>query len=232
MSFTRKPPLTVPMILEWIDAHTKRTGVWPNKFSGPVADGNLGDNCRRIDNALKLGLRGLLGGYSLAKLLVETRGVRVKYYAPDLTETQIREWADRHFATTGDWPTEQNGAVPGEKGEGCHNIDAALRQGLRGLPGGMAEDYYEGNLRHRRRHLGREARSPEQIRPAKADAQADTGLGEGPPRAPRGIGNRRVGADHRGTRGDLKGGRYGLAAEAPRSQGRVEPGATAGRKEA
>jgi hypothetical protein len=34
--FTRKPPLTVPLILGWIDASKKRTGAWPNMHSGPV----------------------------------------------------------------------------------------------------------------------------------------------------------------------------------------------------
>jgi hypothetical protein len=75
MPFTRKPPLTLPMILEWIDAHKRRNGEWPHMRAGPFLDGYLGDNWRRIDNALKHGLRGLHGDTSLAKPLVEARDV-------------------------------------------------------------------------------------------------------------------------------------------------------------
>jgi hypothetical protein len=138
MPFTRKPPLTFPMILEWIDAHKKRTGAWPDMRSGPVVGGYLGDNWRKLDNALKLGLRGLPGGDSLAKLLVEARGVRVKHYVPDLTEEQILVWADRHHAVTGAWPNAESDPVPGEPGEDWQSVNMALWQGLRGLPGGSS----------------------------------------------------------------------------------------------
>jgi hypothetical protein len=116
----------------------KRTGERPRSYSGLVLDGYLGDNWRKIDNGLRLGLRGLAGGDSLAKLLVEARDVRSPRYLPDLPEGAILAWADRHHASTGDWPIDQSGTVPGEKGEDWHNIDAALRQGLRGLPGGSS----------------------------------------------------------------------------------------------
>jgi hypothetical protein len=129
MPFSRKPPLTVSMIFGWIDAHKKRTGAWPHMHAGPVRDGYLGDNWRKIDNALRYGPRGLPGGDSLAKLLVEARDVRSPHYLPDLTEEAILIWADRHHASTGVWPIDQSGTVPGEKGEGWHNIDAELRQG-------------------------------------------------------------------------------------------------------
>jgi hypothetical protein len=135
MPFPRKPPLSIPLILEWIDAHKARTGAWPKKMSYPVKAGYLGDNWKRIDHALKLGLRGLDGGSSLARLLVEARGVRIKDYAPDLNEEQLLGWADRHHEQTGAWPTEQSGAVLGQPGEDWHNVEAALRLGLRGLPG-------------------------------------------------------------------------------------------------
>jgi hypothetical protein len=77
-AFPRKPPLTVPLILGRIDAHKARNGTSPRKTSGPVKAGLLGDNWRRIDTALKIGLRGLDGGSSLALLLVEARGVRTR----------------------------------------------------------------------------------------------------------------------------------------------------------
>jgi hypothetical protein len=138
MTFDRKPPLTIPLILKWIDAHKARTGSWLQKTSGPVRAGFLGDNWRKIDNALKLGLRGLDGGSSLALLLVEARGVRIARHAPDLAEEQILAWADRHRERTDSWPTEDSSAVEGEPGEDWRNIDASLRQGLHGLPGGSS----------------------------------------------------------------------------------------------
>jgi hypothetical protein len=60
--FPRKPPLTVPLILGWIDAHQRRTGEWPTAQSGPVAGGYLGDNWRRIDNVLTRGRARAFGG--------------------------------------------------------------------------------------------------------------------------------------------------------------------------
>jgi hypothetical protein len=128
----------VPLISGWIDAHQRRTGEWPTAQSGPVAGGYLGDNWRRIDNALKLGLRGLPGGDSLAKLLVAARGVLVKHYAPDLTAEQILAWADRHHAATGTWPNAESGPVPTEPGEDWQSVNMALWQGFFGLPGGSS----------------------------------------------------------------------------------------------
>jgi hypothetical protein len=133
-----RPPLTAKQILAWADAHKARTGQWPKKTSGLVRDGYLGDNWLKIENALKLGLSGLDGGTTLAKLLVEARGVRSPRYLPELSEEIILAWADRYRQRTGDWPNDQSAEVVGEKGEDWHNIDAALRQGSRGLPGGSS----------------------------------------------------------------------------------------------
>jgi hypothetical protein len=133
-----RPPLTAEQILAWADAHKARTGAWPRKTSGPVKGGYLGDNWLKIDNALNFGLRGLDGGSPLVRLLVEARGVRSPRYLPELSEEIILAWADRHCERTGGWPTNESGPVPGEPGEDWHNIDAALRQGFRGLPGGSS----------------------------------------------------------------------------------------------
>jgi hypothetical protein len=69
-----RPKLTLRQILAWADAHKARTGPWPQSNSGIVRDA-LADNWRAIDNALRLGLGGLPGGSSLARLLDEKRGV-------------------------------------------------------------------------------------------------------------------------------------------------------------
>jgi hypothetical protein len=54
-----------------------------------------------------------------------------------LTEAQLLAWADDHHERTGRWP---RATAPGlsflPPGETWRNIDAVLRQGHRGLPGG------------------------------------------------------------------------------------------------
>ena len=95
----------------------------------------LGTTWRQVDNALRLGLRGLPGGSSLAQLLAEQRGYRnIKGLAP-LSEELILRWADAHVNRTGKWPTENSGAVREAPGEDWGNINAALREGHRELPG-------------------------------------------------------------------------------------------------
>jgi hypothetical protein len=51
----------------WAEAHHERTGEWRKIHSGLIPEA-LGETWRRVDNALKLGLRGLPGGFSLVQL--------------------------------------------------------------------------------------------------------------------------------------------------------------------
>jgi hypothetical protein len=67
------PPLVLEQILAWADAYRERTGKYPTTQSGAVAE-EPGENWSGINVALKLGRRGLAGGYSLARLLQEQRG--------------------------------------------------------------------------------------------------------------------------------------------------------------
>src|SRR5262245_56723864 len=90
-----RPRLSEPQILNWCDAHHARTGPWPRMDSGLVGD-QLGDNWRRVDTALRYGLRGLSGGSSLARLLAERRGVRNLRDLPPLATRQILIWSDAH----------------------------------------------------------------------------------------------------------------------------------------
>src|SRR5947208_2376196 len=70
------PLLSVPEVLGWADAYRGRKGRWPGMASGPVRDAPLGVSWRQVDTALRLGLRGLPRGSSLARLLAQERGVR------------------------------------------------------------------------------------------------------------------------------------------------------------
>jgi hypothetical protein len=131
----RRPELTTALILRWADAHHERVGEWPTADSGPVHD-NRNERWARIDSALRVGLRGLPGGSSLARLLAKERGVRNRKALPPLTEDTIAAWAEAHHRRTGRWPTEDAGRVHGAAGEVWNNVAAALAQGLRTLPGG------------------------------------------------------------------------------------------------
>jgi hypothetical protein len=55
-----------------------------------------------------------------------------------LTEEQLLAWADAHHAHTGQWPNARSGSVLAVPGETWSGINAALRNGYRGLPGGSS----------------------------------------------------------------------------------------------
>jgi len=131
------PPLTIPRILAWADAHHQRTGKWPNQHTGSI-DASPGDTWLAVDWALREGRRGLRGDSSLARLLAQKRGVRNRLALPPLTITQVLAWADRYHAKKGRWPAANSGPVEGVPDESWSSIEAALRQGHRGLPGGSS----------------------------------------------------------------------------------------------
>lgn len=132
-----RPSFSVPQILAWADAFHSRTGEWPQSHTGPITE-MLGENWRRVDNALRYGLLGLEGRSSLAQLLQQLRGVRNVQGLPALTEEEVLGWADLHRARTGLWPSMESGPVFDAPGEVWLNVDASLREGNRGLPGGSS----------------------------------------------------------------------------------------------
>jgi hypothetical protein len=132
-------PLFVEHVLEWADAHRQRTGDWPNAYSGPVPAGPLGENWRKIDNALRYGLRGLPEKSSLAKLLAQHRGHRNIMDLPRFSVRLILAWADAFYRRTGSWPLIEAGAVPESTvADTWKDIDLALRIGARGLRPGRS----------------------------------------------------------------------------------------------
>jgi hypothetical protein len=68
------PPLTVRLILRWIEKHHRMTGRWPTVYAGPVA-GQPGETWLAVNSALNQGARGLPGGSSLPTLLRKHFGV-------------------------------------------------------------------------------------------------------------------------------------------------------------
>jgi hypothetical protein len=94
-----------------------------------------------VDNALRIGLRGLPGKSSLVHMLAEKRACRYQPWLPRLTYGQILAWADAHHRHIGRWPTATSQAKPMFAKNGAEtwmSVDNALRQGRRGLPGGSS----------------------------------------------------------------------------------------------
>jgi hypothetical protein len=134
-SLQERRQLSLTQILVWADAHYARTDRWPQVYTGPVYNGPLGEKWRKLDNALRYGLRGLPGRSSLRRLLSQYRGVRNNQHLAPLTEAQVLKWARAHYRRTGTWPNDQSGPITDQPGEVWHNVNAALRMGRRGLPG-------------------------------------------------------------------------------------------------
>jgi hypothetical protein len=124
-------------ILQWIRDFQKRTKQWPNSESGPIS-GTHGETWRRVDSALRLGLRGLPGASSLARLLEEEYGVPNLKGRAQLTVAVILKWADAFHREHQKWPTTESGVVAEAPQESWRGIDTALRYGYRGLPGGSS----------------------------------------------------------------------------------------------
>jgi hypothetical protein len=133
----RGPDLDIEQILAWADDHHAFTGKWPTKETGFVAAAP-GERWVNIDAALRQGLRGLAAGSSLAGLLQQFRGVRNRKALPPFFRDQILGWADAHHARTGEWPRGESGRIREAPEETWMAVDMALRNGIRGLPGGSS----------------------------------------------------------------------------------------------
>src|SRR5262245_12877322 len=131
----RKPPLHVEQVLAWAKEHQQRTGAWPSKRSGEVR-GVPFQTWYGIEKALNQGLRGLPSGLTLVRLLGKRLGVRNKKRPPPLSINLILDWADRHRARTGKWPTVSSGPLVDVPEESWIGLDRALVLGTRSLKPG------------------------------------------------------------------------------------------------
>jgi hypothetical protein len=137
MTFPRKRPLSVAVILEWLDIYKHRTGRWPNRKADPLPE-MKGETWGAVDLALSQGIRGLPGGESITQLLARLRGIPTRAQSPPLTVDQILRWADAYRERHGTWPNRRAGHVTAEGGLTWSAVDAALRVGARGLSGGSS----------------------------------------------------------------------------------------------
>jgi hypothetical protein len=130
-------PLKISDILGWASLFREAKGRFPTKDDGGIV-GTRFESWGSVDAALRNGLRGLPGGSSLAQLLADHLGYRNVQNLSPLTEAQILAWADQWHESTGTWATAKSGTIPGSGGETWSGINEALRQGVRGLPGGSS----------------------------------------------------------------------------------------------
>jgi hypothetical protein len=130
----RRPSLVERQILAWCDEHHARTGKWPKASSGTVFAAPT-ESWKRIDEALRLGKRGLTRGSSLVKLVSEHRGVRSRVNLPRLSLPLIGRWARVYRRRHGHWPHRNSGPIVGSGGETWRGVNHALRYGRRGLVG-------------------------------------------------------------------------------------------------
>jgi hypothetical protein len=153
------PPLTVPTIIEWAEAHHARTGKWPHSHSGPILE-CPGAIWRTVTDALSRGTRGLPGGSTIPRLLAQ-RGTN-RLDPPDLTIPQIRAWAEAFRARTGQWPNARAGSILEAPGETWRIIELALRTGQRGLAGhsSLSRLYVEERPRESRPRQARARPAP------------------------------------------------------------------------
>ncbi len=130
------PPWSVEQILDWADAFHAEHGRWPMYTRDKRITKNMQETWKDVDANLRAGFRGLPGGSSLAQLLAEHRGKRNRSQPPLCSIEQILEWADAFHAKNGRWPSHvKDGLIEGTDAETWGGLNAALHQGIRGLPG-------------------------------------------------------------------------------------------------
>ena len=156
------PKYTIIQLLNWADAHHRRTGNWPHNKNGHIAGAN-GETWLAVDMALRNGLRGLNGGSSLAQLLNERRSVPNHMSRPQLSVRQILAWADAHQRRTSGWPIIESGQIADAPVETWNGIDHALKRGSRGLRGKSSLAKLLAKHRQVRRHVRQRPLSAKEI---------------------------------------------------------------------
>ena len=105
-----KAHLTAECILLWADNHYARTGLWPNMYSGTIAEAP-DESWKQIDQALRHGRRGLPGGGTLASFLRAERPQFSRRLRPLLDIEAVLGYADAFFAREGRWPKITSGPI-------------------------------------------------------------------------------------------------------------------------
>lgn len=102
---------------------------WPTEKSGQCKLGTWA----QVNQALKVGGRGLAGGDSLSQLKK-----RLGFEAPDLTLAEIKASIRGHLQAFGSYPRHDTPEKSNLGGSTWASINLALRRGYRGLQGGSS----------------------------------------------------------------------------------------------
>ena len=236
----RRPPITVDQVLAWADAHHGATGRWPSKRSGRILESAYDEDWHSINRALIRGFRTLPAGLSLHKLFQTYRGVEARLrpeqrqiWALDhagllaerrkccviLSVERVVAWADAYHAELGRWPTFRSGPIAAAPGETWSTINAALRNGRRGLPGPTTL------TRLLIEHRGR----PGAEQASRSDRRANLALGRWLPRGTGAVARREFRRARRGSCGELGRDQHGARPGLSRSARRVVAGPSPGR---
>jgi hypothetical protein len=132
----RPAKLSEPTIREWAEAYFDEHGRWPYQHAGLIPNSG-GLTWMAVDNALRVGPKGLPGGSSLAVLLRKRRGSIRNVHSTPLTKKRILQWADAYHDRTGRWPTARSGEIPEAPGATWQAVMTALHSGYRGFRGGV-----------------------------------------------------------------------------------------------
>jgi len=128
--------LSIELIILWAEHHHQETNSWPTYKSGAVL-AEPSENWSAIRSNLVAGGRGLPSGLSIEKVLFNELGIVGVRAGKNLTEDLIIKLAKAHFISNDVYPNENSEWVLGGK-DSWAAISAALRDGLRGLPGGAS----------------------------------------------------------------------------------------------
>ena len=162
----RRSVLDVERILRWADAHRTATGRWPDRRSGPVGgvddetwsaiDTALRRGRRGLPGGSSLARllaeeRGVTEGANPESPAERLRAWEAEQFptrrprrrpaarpraTTRLTIDLILSWADAHRSASGRWPRIDSGPVPDHPVLNWMQVNRALSEGYRGLPGG------------------------------------------------------------------------------------------------
>ena len=130
---SEKPDLSEATIVEAAQVYLSRTGKLPGASIGDTTiDFGFPETWVSVDQALRVGVRGLSGGSSLSQLFIRHG---LKSEKPDLTEDMIIEAAKVYLGRTGKLPAAVSGDATTDFGfpEKWVHVDSALRRGQRGI---------------------------------------------------------------------------------------------------
>lgn len=124
-----RPSFTIAQVLGWVDAYVERYGFWPSVVSGSVDPvSNHPETWRAVDEALRFGRRGLLGGSTLQEFLQQHRGKLARARKPFPSVTKTLSLIQREHKRTGNFPRRSDVPVPGYPDLNWIAIDTMLRQ--------------------------------------------------------------------------------------------------------